>query len=181
MEGTGKRNIRLTEGTPWKVILAFAIPIIVGNLLQELYNVTDTLIVGRTLGSMKLGAVGATSAAVFMAVGFINGLASGCTVLTSNQYGAKDSEGVRRSIAAQIIGCSLFTLVFTLLLLFSASRILTFLHTTEDMFPYSLRYLLIIYAGLPATMLYNLTAAQLRAIGDSRTPLLMLIISSLLN
>ncbi|MGI6212464.1 MAG: MATE family efflux transporter [Anaerovoracaceae bacterium] len=179
--GDGKKNIRLTEGTPWKVILAFAVPIIIGNLLQELYNVVDTIIVGRTLGSLKLGAVGAAGPIVFLATGFLNGFAGGCTVLTANRYGAGEKEGVRRSTAAQIAGCSLFTIALTVLLLFSAPGILQFLHTTKNMYPYTLRYILVIYAGLPATMLYNLTAAQLRAIGDSRTPLLMLILSSLLN
>ncbi|MGI6262660.1 MAG: MATE family efflux transporter [Succiniclasticum sp.] len=177
----GKRNINLTEGTPWKVILAFAVPIIIGNLLQELYNVVDTMIVGRTLGSLKLGAVGATGAVIFLATGFLNGLAAGCTVLTANRFGAGEEDGVRKSTAAQIAGCSLFTLAATVLLLVLAPEILQFLQTTDFMFPYALQYLMIIYAGLPATMLYNLTAAQLRAIGDSKTPLLMLIFSSLLN
>lgn len=104
----GKRNINLTEGTPWKVILTFAVPIIIGNLLQEFYNVMDTMIVGRTLGSVKLGAVGATGAVIFLATGFINGFASGCTVLTANLYGAGEKTGVRKSTAAQIVGCTLF-------------------------------------------------------------------------
>jgi putative MATE family efflux protein len=177
----GKRNINLTERTPWKVILAFAVPIIVGNLLQELYNVADTMIVGRTLGSVELGAVGATGAVVFLATGFLNGLAAGCTVLTANRFGAGEEDGIRKSTAAQIVGCSLLTLAVTVLLFALAPEILRFLHTTDFMFPYALQYLMIIYAGLPATMLYNLTAAQLRAIGDSKTPLLMLIFSSLLN
>ena len=180
-ERTGKKNIQLTEGTTWKVILAFAVPIIAGNLLQELYGVVDTIIVGRTLGSLKLGAVGSTGSVTYLATGFINGLAGGCTVLTANRYGAGEEEKVRKSTAAQIVGCSLLTILLTAVLLFAAPYILEFLHTTEDMYPYALSYVLVIYAGLPATMLYNLTAAQLRAIGDSRTPLVMLIVSSLLN
>jgi putative MATE family efflux protein len=176
-----KKNINLTEGTTWKIILAFAIPIIIGNLLQEFYNVMDTMIVGRTLGSVKLGAVGSTSAVIFLAIGFVIGLASGCTVLTANKYGAGDMAGVRKSAAAQIVSCTLFTLTITAVLLLAAPWILQFLHTTDAMYPYALQYIMIIYGGLPATMLYNLTAAQLRAIGDSRTPLLMLVISSLLN
>jgi putative MATE family efflux protein len=181
MKETGKRNLNLTEGTTWKAILAFAVPIIIGNLLQECYNVMDTMIVGRTLGPVKLGAVGSTSAVIFLACGLIVGLAGGCTVLTANQYGADDENGIRKSTAAQIAICTLLTLTMTVLLFVSAPGILQFLHTTDVMYPYALQYVRIIYAGLPATMLYNLTAAQLRAIGDSRTPLLMLVISSLLN
>ncbi len=175
------RNIELTEGTTWKVILAFAVPIIIGNLLQELYSVVDTMIVGRTLGSLKLGAVGATGAVLFLATGFLNGFTGGCTVLTANRYGAGEPEGLRRSTAAQIAGCTTLTLVLTIVLWCLAPQLLQFLQTTEVMYPYALQYVRIIYAGLPATLLYNLTAAQLRAIGDSRTPLVMLILSSLLN
>ena len=174
-------TVDLTRGPVLKGLFLFAIPVIIGNYLQEMYNTCDTLIVGHTLGVAQLAAVGATSSLVFVITGFLTGNAGGCAVTTSQYYGAENREGVKRSVAANFtigaVGAILFTLVFSSL----AKVLLRMLNTPADIFGDTSRYLVIIYLGIPATVLYNTLASILRSVGDSRTPLYFLIFSSLLN
>lgn len=173
--------VKLTQGNILKQMLIFAVPIILGNLLQELYYIFDTLIVGQTLGDVKLAAVGATSSLTFLATGFIIGVTSGCAVLTSQFFGAGDHKQVKKSVATHIVIAVATTIILTIGFLLLTKPLLIMLNTTSDTFEYSKTYLTIIYAGLPATMLYNVTASLLRSVGDSRTPLMLLLLSSVLN
>ena len=176
------RSVRnLTQGKIFSQILLFAIPVIIGNLLQELYNVVDTLIVGQTLGEIKLAAVGSTSSLNFFALGFFIGLSAGCSVITSQHFGANDMERVKKSVAAHIIIGVVSAVVLTVSFVLLVNPLLTMLGTTSDTFEYASRYLTIIYLGIPATMLYNLTASLLRSVGDSKTPLYLLLFSSVMN
>ena len=156
----GSKSVRnLTQGKISSQILFFAIPVIIGNLLQELYNVVDTLIVGQTLGEIKLAAVGSTSSLNFFALGFFIGLSAGCSVITSQHFGANDMERVKKSVAAHIIIGIVSAVVLTVSFVLLVNPLLTMLGTTSDTFEYASRYLTIIYLGIPATMLYNLTAS----------------------
>lgn len=178
----GSKSVRnLTQGKISSQILFFAIPVIIGNLLQELYNVVDTLIVGQTLGEIKLAAVGSTSSLNFFALGFFIGLSAGCSVITSQHFGANDMERVKKSVAAHIVIGVVSAVVLTVSFVLLVNPLLTMLGTTSDTFEYAGRYLTIIYLGIPATMLYNLTASLLRSVGDSKTPLYLLLFSSVMN
>ena len=178
-----KKNgvIDLTHGPILKVIFLFAIPVIIGNYLQEMYNTVDTLIVGHTLGVTKLAAVGATSSLVFMVTGFLIGNAGGCAITTSQYYGAQNMDGVKRSVAANFTIAALFSVGFTLVFSMLVMPLLKILNTPSDIIEDTRVYLLIIYLGIPATVLYNTVSSILRSVGDSRTPLYFLIFSSLLN
>lgn len=171
----------MTSGSILKKILLFALPILAGNLLQELYSVVDTLIVGQTLGVDKLAAVGATGPLSFLVIGFIMGLTSGCAVLTSKAFGANDTKALKQSVAAHFAIAGVFTVLLTAIFLVCAAPLLSLLNTTADSFEYARIYIMLIYAGIPATMLYNLLASLLRAVGDSKTPLVFLAFSSVLN
>lgn len=178
----GSKSVRnLAQGKISSQILFFAIPVIIGNLLQELYNVVDTLIVGQTLGEIKLAAVGSTSSLNFFALGFFIGLSAGCSVITSQHFGAGDMERVKKSVAAHIMIGVVSAVVLTVSFVLLVNPLLTMLGTTSDTFDYASRYLTIIYLGIPATMLYNLTASLLRSVGDSKTPLYLLLFSSVMN
>ncbi len=179
---TGSKSERnLTQGKIYSQILLFAIPVIIGNLLQELYNVVDTLIVGQTLGEIKLAAVGSTSSLNFFALGFFIGLSAGCSVITSQHFGAGNIKQIKKSVAAHILIGIISSAVLTVAFVFLVNPFLTMLGTTKETFDYASRYLTIIYLGIPATMLYNLTASLLRSVGDSKTPLYLLLFSSVLN
>ena len=167
--------IDLTHGPVLKVIFLFAIPVILGNYLQEMYNTVDTLIVGRTLGVTKLAAVGATSSLVFMVTGFLIGNAGGCAITTSQYYGAQNMDGVKRSVAANFTIAALFSVCFTLVFSLLVMPLLKILNTPSDIIADTRIYLLIIYLGIPATVLYNTVSSILRSVGDSRTPLYFLI------
>lgn len=179
---TGSKSVRnLTQGKIFSQILFFAIPVIIGNFLQELYNVVDTLIVGQTLGEIKLAAVGSTSSLNFFALGFFIGLSAGCSVITSQHFGAGNIKQIKKSVAAHILIGIISSAVLTVAFVFLVNPFLTMLGTTKETFDYASRYLTIIYLGIPATMLYNLTASLLRSVGDSKTPLYLLLFSSVLN
>lgn len=179
---TGSKSVRnLTQGKIFSQILFFVIPVIIGNLLQELYNVVDTLIVGQTLGEIKLAAVGSTSSLNFFALGFFIGLSAGCSVITSQHFGAGNIKQIKKSVAAHILIGIISSAVLTVAFVFLVNPFLTMLGTTKETFDYASRYLTIIYLGIPATMLYNLTASLLRSVGDSKTPLYLLLFSSVLN
>lgn len=171
----------LAEGNLKKQILAFALPIIAGNLLQELYNVADTLIVGKTLGAVKLAAVGSTGPLVFLALGFFIGLSAGCSVISSTYFGAGDDRKLKQSVAAQVIIELAAAIMLTVLFVALVDPLLHMLKTTEDTFEYAATYLRIMFLGIPSIMLYNMGASLLRSVGDSRTPLMLLIFSSVLN
>ena len=175
------RTKDLTQGTPWKVIAGFSLPVIGGNLFQLFYTLADSMIVGRTLGADALAAVGATATIVYFVLCFIQGLTGGCGILLGQAFGAGNEKQVRESVSASVWISALFTIVLTVLCCSMVHPILRMLNTPVDIYDRTYTYLFIIFLGNGATVFYNMISNILRALGDSRTPLHFLIFSSLLN
>ena len=171
----------LTIGSPVKLILSFAIPLYIGNLFQQSYNIADIFIVGRIIGLDALAAVGCTGSINFLILGFINGFGIGASVITSQRYGALDMDGVRRSFAATIIISAGLAVSFTAVSVLCARPLLVFLSTPPEIIDNAFNYIIIIFYGIPTAMLFNLFANVMRAVGDSRTPLYILAFSCVLN
>lgn len=171
----------MTSGSPGKMILQFSIPLCLGYLFQQLYSMVDTVIVGRYVGEDALAAVGSTGAISFLVMGFVMGVSSGFAVITSQRFGAEDPEGVRRSVGTSIWLCVIITLVMTLLSVLTARPLLRLMNTPANIMEDAASYIIIIYLGIGATIYYNAVSSILRALGDSRTPLYFLILSSFLN
>lgn len=171
----------MTEGSIPKKMAAFAIPLFLGNLFQQLYNVADSLIVGNTLGSEALAAVASSGSLIFLLVGFFQGMATGAGVLISRYFGAKDDDAVRRvvhtDIAFGIVCGSLLTVIGVLM----TPQILSWMGTPQDVFPNSVAYLRVYFLGSLAVVLYNICMSILNAVGDSKHPLYYLIFSSCVN
>ena len=171
----------LTKGKPSTLILTFAIPIFIGNLLQITYSLVDTRIVGSCLGEDALAAVGATTTLSNLIVGFLLGLCNGFAIITSQRFGAKDDKGLKKTFAASLILGSGIAVILTITGLVFLNPILHFLNVPEKLFEIAHEYIFIIIAGLLATLFYDVFAAILRAIGDTVTPLIILAISVVLN
>ena len=171
----------MTEGNPFKLIFFYSIPVILGNLFQNFYSMADSIIVGRLLGTHALAAVGNTGPMTFLILGFISGLTSGFAVITAQAFGSKNQDELKRSIAMNVILNVAFGLLFTFLALITNRPLLEMINTPEEIIADSKLYLDIIYSGIFATVLYNATSCILRAVGDSKTPLVFLIFSSILN
>ncbi len=171
----------MTEGNPVKLIFSFAIPVLLGNIVQNFYSMADSIIVGRILGTDALAAVGNTGPFTFLVLGFVFGLTSGFAVLTAQAYGSKDETRLKNSVAMNIILNLIAAVVFTAIAISTSKPLLVLVNTPESVLQSSLTYINIIYAGIGATILYNWAACTLRAVGDSRTPLYFLIFSSVLN
>ncbi len=171
----------LTQGKPLKVILLFAIPLYVGQLFQLGYSLIDTRIIGSTLGDVSLAAVGATTSLSDLLIEFLNGVICGFGIIVATCFGANDEKSVRKAIGGTVALSVGLTVVLSGVCLLFLPGILDFLNVEPDLAPEASAYIGIITAGLIATTLYNICAAILRAIGDSFTPLLFLVISNLLN
>lgn len=171
----------MTSGKPLNLIIKFSIPLLIGNIFQQFYSMADTVIVGKTIGMSALAAVGATGALTFFIFGFFFGLTGGVTVVTGQRFGAGDLNGTRRSVATSIIICGTITLLMTILCTTMAGQFLKWSNTPADIFDMSLKYLRIMFCGMAALVSYNLLNSILRALGDSRTPLIFLVISCILN
>lgn len=171
----------LTEGKPLKLILLFALPLFVGQLFQLFYSLVDTRIVGSTLGETALAAVGSTSTLSDLLMSLLNGITNGFAIIIATYFGAKNEKDMKKAMGGTILlGVTAAILLSALSLLF-LSPILRFLNISADLLPQARAYISIILAGLIAATLYNICAAILRAMGDSFTPLIFLIISTLLN
>lgn len=171
----------MTEGKPFKLILGFMFPVLCGNLFQNFYNIVDSMIVGRFLGVDALAAVGSTSSLNFLVVGWITGMTSGFGILIAQAYGAGDEKRLKHYVAMATYLCATLAILMTAGLLLGNSWILRTMNTPEKIYAETWKYIAIIYAGLPATILYNMLAATARSLGDSKTPLMFLILSSILN
>ena len=171
----------LTEGTPWKQILLFSIPIFWGNIFQLLYSLVDTKIVGSTLGTEALAAVGSVSTLHTLMTGFLNGLTLGFSLITAMCFGADQMKRLKKSFAMTIELGVLTTAVLVVALMFVLQPLLHLLNVPEEQFAMSYAYISVLIVGLFATVLYNLCANTLRAIGDSLTPLLFLILATVSN
>lgn len=171
----------LTAGNPAKQILLFSLPILIGNIFQQFYSMVDTIIVGQFLGNSSLAAVGATGAVSFFIMGFVNGTTTGLTVITAKRFGARDHAGVKRSILNCFQVAIVMALVMSTLSVLCIRPLMHLLETPEDIFEEAVAYISVICGGMGATIFYNLMAATMRALGDSRTPLIFLVVSSVLN
>ena len=171
----------LTSGKPLKQIMKFTLPIFIGNVFQQLYSMVDTIIVGNTLGEAALAGVGATSAISFLIIGFVQGMTAGFSVKTSQYFGSHDEYNVKRSVATSFMLCAVTTVILTLISIFTTMPLLKLMKTPDEIIQYSYDYIVIIYAGLFATVFYNMVSSILRALGDSKVPLLFLIMASVIN
>ena len=171
----------LTVGSPMKLILGFAFPMFLGLLFQQFYSLVDTMIVGKYLGVDPFAGVGSTGSLNLIVIGFCMGLCSGFSVPISQSFGAKDFPLLRKMVTNSVWLCTFFSVVITTLMLLFCRPVLTWMNTPENIFEYAYIYIFIIFAGIPCTILYNMTAAILRALGDSKSPIIFLAISSAIN
>lgn len=171
----------MTTGSPMKLILGFFIPMLFGLLLQQLYNMVDTIIVGKYLGIDALAAVGSTGSINFMIIGFCIGVCSGFAIPVAQKFGEKNYSDLRRFVYNGGWLTLIFSIVMTLVVGFLCRDILVMMNTPADIFDGAYSYILIIFLGIPATYLYNLLSGIIRSMGDSTTPLIFLLISSVLN
>lgn len=171
----------LTEGSIWRRMIAFAVPIFLGNLFQQLYNTADSLIVGNFVGSKALAAVSSSGSLIFMMVGFFNGIAMGAGVVIARYYGAKQMEEVRKTVHTMVAFGLTAGLVLTAVGMTFTPQILRWMGTPEDVLPNSILYFRIYFAGSLGFVMYNIFVGILQSVGDSRHPLMYLIFSSLLN
>lgn len=180
-ERRGNTTKDLTAGSPMKLILGFATPLLFGFLFQQFYSVVDTIIVGQCLGVKALAGVGATGSINFMIVGFCMGVCNGFAIPVAHKFGAKDYSGMRQMVANSVWLSCVFAVVMTAAVTVLCRDILSLMHTPEDIFENAYIYILIIFWGIPASFLYNLLSGIIRSMGDSRTPLMFLLLSSVLN
>ncbi len=171
-------ELDMTKGKPFKLIMKFIVPLVIGNLFQQMYNMVDTIIVGQFVGVKALAAVGATGTIMFLILGFMQGLTTGFTVLVSQRFGAGDTEGMKKSVGAAMLLSVAFTVLMTLGSTAGMDGLLRLMQTPEDIFDMSRSYIIIICMGMGCTVLYNLMASILRAVGNSRIPLYFLILSA---
>ena len=171
----------LTKGAPLKLMLLFSIPLLIGNIFQQFYNIADIIIVGRTLGMTALASVGAVSPLFFLIMFIIVGMTNGFAVITGQRFGAKDYEGVRRSVTMSTILSTVFTITFTIICAAAMHHILFLMNVPQEIYKDAYYYIQIVVIGLIVANFYNLLASIIRALGDSMTPLYCLIIASVLN
>ena len=171
----------LTSGRPASLILRFATPMLLGNVFQQLYNVTDSIIVGKFLGKEALAAVGASFPLIFMLVSFIIGIASGSTIIIAQYFGAKDMVKVRRSIDTMYIFLFFASLLVGILGIVFSEPIFRLIRLPEEVIPQAALYMQVYFTGILFFFGFNGTSAVLRGLGDSKTPLYFLIISTLTN
>lgn len=174
-------ELDMTKGSPLRLIVKFMVPLIIGNIFQQFYSMVDTIIVGRTVGVSALAAVGATGTISFLIIGFMQGITTGFTVLTSQRFGAQDEEGLRKSVGNAAVLSGIITVVMTAVSVVFMRPLLRLMRTPEDILEMSYVYIIIICAGMGFTVLYNLLSSILRAVGNSVVPLIFLIISAVLN
>lgn len=171
----------MTEGRPLKLMLRFAVPLLMGNLLQQMYNMIDAAIVGRVLGTEALASVGATSSVQFLVLGFCTGTCAGFGVPVAKYFGAEKTEQMKNYVFNGAVLTAIFAVVMTGLCALFCPWILHILSVPENIYENAYQYLLVIFLGIPFTLLYNYLSGILRSIGDSRTPFMFLVISTVLN
>ncbi|GMO54107.1 MAG: MATE family efflux transporter [Termitinemataceae bacterium] len=171
----------LTVGPPGPLIVGFAIPLIVGNLFQQFYNMADTFIVGRTIGMHALAAIGCTGPIAFLLIGFVMGVTAGAAIITSQRFGAQNEDGVRISFASSVIISIAITFVLMVIGISTLMPFLRLLNTPSDIIDDAYKYFVVILIGLPALTLFNVLSNMMRSVGDSRTPLIFLAVACVIN
>lgn len=180
----GKGDLKmkdLTTGKPGKILIAFALPVALGNIFQLCYSFADVWIVGSTLGNNALAAVGSTSTLNDLIVGFLIGLTNGFAVITAQKFGARDYDGMRRAVSHTIMLGLAVSLVLTVSSVTFLKTILVWLNIPPEHFETAFSYARVILLGMTFSMIYNICASVLRAVGDTVTPLIFLIVSAVLN
>ncbi len=171
----------MTAGSPTKNILKFCLPLMLGNLFQQFYNMADTIIVGQFVGKDALSAVGSVSSLNFLIIGSVLGLCSGFAIPIAQRFGAQDIKNLKKYVANIIYTSIVVGIIFTVAAVLLTNTFLRLLNTPEEIYTDAYNYIVIIFAGIGATMFYNLLASIVRALGDSKTPLYFLVFSSFLN
>lgn len=171
----------MTEGSPMKLIVQFAIPLLFGYLFQQFYSLVDTVIVGRFLGVNSLASVGATSSINFLIIGFCMGVCNGFAIPVAQCFGAKDESALRKYVANGVWLSGLFAVIMTFVVTILCRNILIWMKTPTDILEGAYQYIVIIFIGIPVTYLYNMLSGIIRSLGDSKTPVLFLTLSSILN
>lgn len=171
----------MTQGHPTRLLISFALPLMAGNVFQQLYTVVDTAVVGQVVGVGALASLGAADWINWMVLGIIQGLTQGFSILMAQHFGAGDHKELSRSVGMSITLCGIFTAALLLLSQLAASPVLRLLNTPEDIMGGSILYLRIVFSGIPVIMAYNLLASILRALGDSKTPLYAMVVAALIN
>lgn len=177
-----KSNVQsMTSGSPLRLILVFMVPLLLGNLFQQFYNIVDAMIVGRLLGADALAAVGSSSSVQFLVLGFCMGSCAGFGIPVSQRFGAEDMQGLRRYVYHSLVVTAIIAVVLTTLTALLCPLIMHIMQTPDDIYQDAYQYLLIIFLGIPFTLLYNLLSSLLRAVGNSKAPFVFLAISTFLN
>lgn len=176
-----KRTMDMTDGVIWKQLIAFAVPLLIGNLFQQLYNTVDSIIVGNFVSTQALAAVGSTGPVINMLVGFFSGLATGAGVIISQYFGAKRGDLLHKAVHTTFVMTIFLGILFTFIGVAMTPAMLRFMSTPDDVMDSSTAYLRIYFGGIMGLMLYNMGAGVLRAVGDSTRPLYFLILSSITN
>lgn len=171
----------MTEGSPAKHIIGFAVPMLMGMLFQQIYNFVDTIIVGRYLGVNALAAVGSTGSIHFLIIGFCIGVCSGFTLPVAQRFGARDYEGLRKYVGNSAILASIIAIVLAVVTSLLCRNILEWMQTPADIIDDAYDYIFVTFVGIPAIMLYNILSGYIRSLGDATTPVIYLLISSFLN
>ena len=171
----------MTQGSPLKLLLAFAVPLMLGSLFQQFYNLADTIIVGRFVGVEALAAVGSVGGLNYLVLGFVNGIACGFSIPISWAFGAKDYREMRRYTANAVWLSVFFAAVLTVATVAMTRSILVWTNTPDNIIDLADIYIRTIFVGIPFTLLYNMTSALMRALGDSKRPLYFLLVASVLN
>lgn len=171
----------LTKGNPLKLVILFTIPLLIGNVFQQLYSFMDALIVGRTIGKDALAAVGATGSINFLIIGFAQGITAGLSVLTAQAFGARDEKAVRKSFGSSIWISIVLTAILTAVSVSMTRPLLELMQTPPEIIDQSVSFVRVIFIGVFAAMAFNLLSNMMRALGDSRTPLIFLIIATVVN
>lgn len=171
----------MTNGSPSRHILGFAVPMLFGMLFQQFYNLVDTIIVGKTLGVEALAGVGATGSINFMIIGFCMGVCNGFVIPVAQCFGAKKPSDLRKYVFNGYICSVVFAIVLTLASVIFCRRILNIMNTPADIIDHAYNYIVVIFIGIPTVFLYNMVSGVIRSLGDSKTPVVFLVLSSIIN
>lgn len=171
----------MTNGSPSKHILGFAVPMLFGMLFQQFYNLVDTIIVGKTLGVEALAGVGATGSINFMIIGFCMGVCNGFVIPVAQCFGAKKPSDLRKYVFNGYICSVVFAIVLTLASVIFSRKILIVMNTPADIIDHAYNYIVVIFIGIPTVFLYNMVSGVIRSLGDSKTPVVFLVLSSIIN
>lgn len=176
-----KKTRDMTQGSPLKLILGFALPMLLGLLFQQFYSMVDTIIVGKWLGVDSLAAVGSTGSINFMIIGFCMGVCNGFAIPVAQRFGSKDYVSLRKFVANSVWVSAFLAIVMTIAVCMLCMPILRLMNTPDNIIDEAYSYIFVIFLGIPVTYLYNLLSGIIRSLGDSKTPVYFLILSSIIN